>query len=234
MKFNYVNMDKNLIKKGGRKAVAMTKEDFLSKLAQVHKKNIDFKSNVGNDFDFDNFKEEYISYYVVTEIAKVAKDISKVYFDNENNYVSNSDTPVIDENNPLLGIHTLNNGLTFLGCMAGGDWEYPVFFIIYHDGKGFRGYVPSYGNVYNLDFKTAFGSEEECDNCDDVLIKKKYVDELIRLGIKPHPIFGFMGEECITDIYLKRQGIDGSDSDSCIVVNWDAVKEDILNRIVIV
>lgn len=231
MIINYVNMNKNLIKKGGRKAVAITKEDFLSKLSQVHKKNKYYIDYYGDEVDFNNFKEEDISYCAITEITKVAKDISKVYFDSENNYVSNSITPVIDKNNPLLGIHTLDNGLTFLGCMAGGDWECPVFFIVYYDGKGFRGYVPSYGNVYNLDFKTAFGSECECEDYEDVLIKKGYIDELNRLGIKPHPIFGFMGEDCITDIYLKRQGI--NDNNSFIVVNWDAVKEDILNRIVI-
>ena len=28
------------------------------------------------------------------------------------------------------GIQTLDNGLTFLGCASGGDWEGPVFFIV--------------------------------------------------------------------------------------------------------
>lgn len=51
----------------------------------------------------------------------------------------------------------MDNGFTFLGCAAGGDWEYPVHFAIYYDGKSLRGYVPRYCNSYNLKTKQAFG-----------------------------------------------------------------------------
>lgn len=230
MQMCYINMDRKLIKNGGRKAIAISKEDFLKKLAQIHKKNKDYLSEVEEGFNFDKFSEEDISYSVLTELPKVAKDISKIIFDNENNYVNNSSTPLIDERNPLLGIHTLDNGLTFLGCMAGGDWESPIFFVIYHDGKDFRGYIPSYGNVYNLDFKTAFGSEQERDNYEDILIKKKYLDEMKYLEIEPIENYGYSNGESITDIYMRKQGL----SPKYIpIVNWTAVKEDIESRIVI-
>ncbi|MDB5036981.1 MAG: hypothetical protein JWQ35_509 [Bacteriovoracaceae bacterium] len=46
---------------------------------------------------------------------------------------------------------------------AGGDWENPVFFIIYWDGKALRGYIPTKGNLWNTDTKQAYGNDEESD-----------------------------------------------------------------------
>lgn len=62
----------------------------------------------------------------------------------------------------LEGFNRLDNGFCFLGCHAAGDWEVPVFFIIYWDGNEFRGYIPENGNVYNKDVNSAFGN-----NCDE-------------------------------------------------------------------
>jgi hypothetical protein len=69
------------------------------------------------------------------------KDISSqipYLFDFENMSLEN-------EKETLIGLHTLYNGLTFLGITAGGDWEHPIFFIVYFDGKDFKPYVPKYG-----------------------------------------------------------------------------------------
>ena len=63
---------------------------------------------------------------------------------------------------PLLGFHTLSNGLTFLGVMAGGDWEQPIFFIIYYDDE-LRAYVPEDGNVWNTDTNEAYGNDNKKD-----------------------------------------------------------------------
>ena len=38
-----------------------------------------------------------------------------------------------------------------------------VFFIIYHDDKKFRGYVPVCGNVFNRDTNEAIGNDEDAD-----------------------------------------------------------------------
>ena len=57
-----------------------------------------------------------------------------------------------------VGYHQIGN-FAFLGCAAGGDWEYPVNFAIYYDGKSLRGYVPRYCNSYNLKTKQAFGND---------------------------------------------------------------------------
>ena len=37
-----------------------------------------------------------------------------------------------------------------LWCCGGGDWEYPLVFVLYIGQKGeLRGYIPEDGNVYN-------------------------------------------------------------------------------------
>lgn len=63
----------------------------------------------------------------------------------------------------MMGYHTLENGLTFCGMCAGGDWEFPVFFIVYWDGKKLRGYIPTYGNPWNTKTKKAFGNDNDAD-----------------------------------------------------------------------
>lgn len=72
----------------------------------------------------------------------------------------------------------MDNGFTFLGVTAGGDWEEPVFFIIYFDGKGLRGYIPENGNTYNKITKTAFGSEGESDVVLDPIQHKSKILEM--------------------------------------------------------
>lgn len=89
------------------------------------------------------------------------KDI-KVSFDTENHQPDKSDGE-IGPASSLLGYHQLANGMHFFGMSAGGDWEYPVFFIVYWDGKKLRGYVPTDGNPWNTDTNEAYGNDEEKD-----------------------------------------------------------------------
>lgn len=63
----------------------------------------------------------------------------------------------------LLGLHTLASGLSYLGLTAGGDWEYPVFFLIYFDGRRLRSYVPTRGNPWNTTTRRAYGNDGEAD-----------------------------------------------------------------------
>ncbi len=64
----------------------------------------------------------------------------------------------------ILGSQTLDSGLTFWGFCAGGDWEFPVFFIVYWDGKKLRGYIPTEGNPWNTTTKEAYGNDGVADN----------------------------------------------------------------------
>jgi hypothetical protein len=77
---------------------------------------------------------------------QVEKDLSKVQFDTENIEVSDC--------------QTLSNGLSFVGISSGGDWEWPIFFIIYYDGKKLRGYIPRDGNLWNTKTKQAYGNDD--------------------------------------------------------------------------
>jgi hypothetical protein len=110
---------------------------------------------------------------------QVQKDM-KVEFDCENTdcgksfvWKNHDYTDELDHEpmNALMGLNTLDNGLTFLGAWGGGDWESPVFFVIYWDGKKIRAYIPTDGNPWNTDEKCAYGN---CDKKDQENIKKRF------------------------------------------------------------
>jgi len=109
------------------------------------------------------------TYYINHLTPTISKDLSKIKFDTENVYVSCEDD--LDhwkqKEGRINGFHTLSNGLTFLGVIAGGDWEAPIFFIIYWDGKKLRGYIPENGNVYSKKHKEAYGNSEPLPDNDD-------------------------------------------------------------------
>jgi len=63
-----------------------------------------------------------------------------------------------DNSGQLMGVQQLGD-FTFLGCLAGGDWEVPVFFVSYFDGDSLpRVYIPKKGNVFCEEHKCAYGS----------------------------------------------------------------------------
>jgi len=100
--------------------------------------------------------------YLRDIIEQVRADLSKVNFDTENCEWSPEEAYM--GTREIAGFRTLPNGLTYLGVIAGGDWECPVFHIIYWDGAKLRGYVPTDGNTWNTDTKEAYGNNEEADD----------------------------------------------------------------------
>lgn len=98
-----------------------------------------------------------IDYRNLTPIVET--DLDKVVFDCEN---ITSDNYTFGPTS-LIGYHTLSNGMSYYGVAAGGDWETPVFFIIYWDGKNLRGYIPEDGNLWNTDTKQAYGNDDRAD-----------------------------------------------------------------------
>ncbi len=145
--------------------VKISKEDFREKLIDAIKKHEDCDEDILEELQ-DTKEGIYYgcSYILRTLNKKVDKDLGKVMFDLEN-FDCSQDNSGIDGYE--LGIRELDNGMVYLGCAAGGDWEYPVFFIIYWDGASFRGYIPSDGNQWNKKYKTAYGSEQESEKYDD-------------------------------------------------------------------
>lgn len=96
----------------------------------------------------------------------------KIEVDFENTYYTKEDYDF-----SMVGINTLSNGLTYCGVMAFGDWELPVFFILYWDGKKIQAYVPTNGNVFNRTTKQAYGNDEDADLEDF----KKYFPQFVHL-----------------------------------------------------
>lgn len=142
----FINTDEKLIRKGGRKTVKMPFKEFKEKVLAVIDKSCCTQYGY---FNMNQFLEA---------LPQVKKDISKVQFDFENSFIEPEDW--MGHIN-LVGFNELY--IPLLGCIVGGDWEEPVFFIIYHDGKKFRGYVPVCGNVFNRDTNEALGNDEEAD-----------------------------------------------------------------------
>jgi hypothetical protein len=102
--------------------------------------------------------------------AQLKKDLSKVQFAWENFCTDPDDHRTYRE---FLGFHTLPNGMPFWGCLAGGDWEIPILFILYLDpSKKLRAYIPERGQYYNKEEKCAFGNQG--DETQDVLAVVKH------------------------------------------------------------
>ena len=57
-----------------------------------------------------------------------------------------------------LDLQTID-GITFCGVITGGDWEWPLYEILYWDGTRIRPYIPIRGNLVNPYVPCAFGSE---------------------------------------------------------------------------
>jgi hypothetical protein len=121
-----------------RKAPKISLEEFKA-LCQK-------KLNVGEEFDPYDLPE------------KIYKDIKKVEFDLENYSIGSAANEKGFDKYPC-GYEVLDNGLPVLFINAGGDWEFPICFCLYWNGKEFRGYVPTEGNAYNRKEMCAFGSE---------------------------------------------------------------------------
>ncbi len=135
-------------KSGGRIAKKVTKQELKEKI---------LKEIILNG--------EISPYYL---FQKLEKDLKKINFNFENYTMCGEYFDCDDKNPEEWGINTLDNGLTYCMCSAGGDWEHPVSFIIYIDNKNkLRAYIPSDGNVYNKKYKCAYGSESDCENYED-------------------------------------------------------------------
>ena len=212
----FINDDVKL-KVGGRNAVKISEDELWKKIVSRARK-------VGEDIDEDTEDEgpdADSAYEFIREIIccdeTVCKDI-KYNVDAENILVASD----ASDEDKYVGIHTLANGFTFYGIIMGGDWEIPAFLIIYWDGKKLRAYIPSYGNLINLDCKCAFGSEEDkLDDAKEEKLLKKYK----KLGIEPEDPDYIDWSELYCKMYE-------TDPDNC-EYNYDAMIKEIQTRIIV-
>lgn len=136
-------LEEKLIENLDRRCILEEEEDIVEEFTPEHRLN-DFAAHI-------------------TYGGKIKQDLSKIEFDIENFCI------FYDKNDPdkdcmkdivpkLTGYHVYPNGLTAWGMGAGGDWEVPIFLIIYWDGTDLRGYIPKDGNLWNTDNKKAYGN----------------------------------------------------------------------------
>lgn len=145
------NMDRSVLRNGGRKAPEIDDcdlEDLLD-AALPHREYScdDFEIRI-----FDAMQEALDAKFGGTSYSpfkKALDDFMKIEVD--------------FENCDFQKIGVGSNGIPYAEVIFGGDWETPVMGFIYWDGKNFRGYLPTYGNSFNAKAKAAFGSES-CHN----------------------------------------------------------------------
>lgn len=152
----YINMDKKLLRKGGRTAVTMSERDFEALFTEALLRFMD-EDEEEEAYPCGETEEDptgygkllynYCTLYQGEQPFKKAfQDIGKIEVSFENAYLEKF----------VKG----SNGVPAAQCIFCGDWEVPVLAYIYWDGKDFRGYVPVYGNSYNRYCRCAFGSED--------------------------------------------------------------------------
>jgi len=144
----------------------ITHEELATKIIDTLLKNEEFEEEFeGDDAPTKPYAEWLsacpMSLYHLLEDNRIWLDIYKIQFDCEN-MATNVEEAFVGTQS-IIGFQTLSNGLTCLGVVAGGDWEYPIYFIIYWDGKSLRAYVPNKGNHYNRKTKKAYGNGEDDD-----------------------------------------------------------------------
>lgn len=125
----------------------------------------DYEDIEGEDFG------HVLSTVMMYKSGDAGNDINKIQFDFENSFIGVDGDHFAVRFSKLFGLQTLGT-LSFYGMWAGGDWEYPVYFILYQYKGKIRGYVPEDGNTYNIKTKAAYGNDEEEDE-----------KELQRLGL---------------------------------------------------
>ena len=162
---------KRAFKDGGRQAPAISEKEYLDKLT--------------------DFVEQYKEEYDDTSGAiwgPALKIIRRMYTDKKSENWIKKDFKGIHfdwENYDIVGDVRTAKGIPYQLFYAGGDWEIPVYFMVYYDGKRIRVYVPTVGNTWRQDLKQALGNVRKAqrgiktDNeyVYDELIKDKLIDK---------------------------------------------------------
>lgn len=121
---------------------------------------------------------------------------------------------------PLLGLQEFGK-FVFIGFEMGHVDTYPIFGIIYFDGKKLRLYYPSCGNMYNADFNACFGGESYAKD-----FERKYKDYIKeQLGDEDDEIYHEV--KSLSDCYAEKYFL--SKDSVHYGFNWDLIKQDILS-----
>lgn len=225
--WRFCNDDSRLVRKGGRRAPLITRKEFLNNIKDFCSKDREiYEDELEIDPSEIDPEDDDVLYSFAEKIYYIQESDRSVMFNEEN-----IDTDTKEFGYEMSGIKILKNGLPILGVTAGGDWEYPLFFCIYWDGKKFRLYVPRYGNTYNIVAKAAFGSEESGSGWSKYEEKIKDMSTSNKRSSIVKYISGrdmdLTNPELYTTIFGDAVGVYD-------IPNCEAMEEDICNRIELV
>lgn len=177
---------KRAFKDGGRQAPAISEKEFLGRLT--------------------DFVEQYKEDYDDTSGAvwgTALKIIRRMYTDKKSENWIKKDFKGIKfnwENYDIVGDVRTTKGIPYQLFNAHGDWEIPVYFMVYYDGKKIRVYVPTVGNTWRQDLKQALGNVYKAQK--DIKSDDEYVyDELLKdkLIDKQDKVPGGIAEHIVAD-----------------------------------
>ena len=177
---------KRAFKDGGRQAPAISKKEFIDRLT--------------------DFVEQYKEDYDDTSGAvwgTALKIIRRMYTDKKSENWIKKDFKGIKfnwENYDIVGDVRTTKGIPYQLFNAHGDWEIPVYFMIYYDGKKIRVYVPTVGNTWRQDLKQALGNvykaQRDIKSDDEYVYEELLKDKLID---KQDNVSGGIAEHIVAD-----------------------------------
>jgi hypothetical protein len=171
-----------------RRFVPITEEELQQKILQAWELHYEFDPDMGGiayiRYNWSSLTPQIEKDFKVDvdfENVECGKQYEYLGYDKEAKRCKYAGQPKDTIENQLMGLNTRPSGLTFLGICAGGDWEIPVHFIIYWDGKKLRCYTPTKGNLWNTTTKTAYGNDEKADSAN---IKKRFPEMLDPIAVE--------------------------------------------------
>jgi hypothetical protein len=177
---------KRAFKDGGRQAPTISEKEFLGKLT--------------------DFVEQYKEDYDDTSGAvwgTALKIIRRMYTDKKSENWIKKDFKGIKfdwENYDIVGDVRTTKSIPYQLFNAHGDWEIPVYFMIYYDGKKIRVYVPTVGNTWRQDLKQALGNvykaQRDIKSDDEYVYEELLKDKLID---KQDNVPGGIAEHIVAD-----------------------------------
>lgn len=207
----YINGDIKL-RIGGRNAVKITTEELAQKMETAAIKAGETRLDTAPN--------------PCSRMTCIISTLHESVLANDNKLnVSCENIDIDEQEDNLLGFHTLSNGFTFFGYTAGGDWGVPVFMIVYWDGKKLRGYTPTGGNLINTDWNCALGDESvwgDEERAQKVRAKYKKAGMSVQ-----DDLWDFM--ESAGELYCSKYNTCMDDVEH----NWTVIRQDIESRIVL-
>jgi len=174
------------IVKGGRKSVKMDLDDFKKLIRAeiieaLKRDNGATTAEAEEELDVIKDEAQFISYLINVYSGDIEFDTENISSRDDYINIAKGEGNIRD----ILGFHE-EKGFCYLGINAGGDWENPIFFILYYDGEKIDFYIPKAGNTFNPDTNSAFGNNEEPVEDDEgsvYLMKKDFLSKIEIDGI---------------------------------------------------